>query len=53
LGNPTGNAFLGISRINERHPIKPRTQTGYLELYDQNALPPEKGAAIQIGDLSK
>lgn len=28
-------------------PLEPRTKTGFLSLYGQNALPPEKGAAMQ------
>lgn len=29
------------------HPLEPRTKVGFLALYAQNALPPEKGAAMQ------
>jgi dihydroxy-acid dehydratase len=29
------------------HPLEPRSKTGFLALYAQNALPPEKGAAMQ------
>ena len=28
-------------------PLEPRTKSGFLDLYARNALPPEKGAAMQ------
>jgi dihydroxy-acid dehydratase len=33
-------------------PIEPRTKSGFLAIYAQNALPPEKGAAIQTWELN-
>jgi dihydroxy-acid dehydratase len=34
-------------RYESWKPIEPRTTTGFLAIYAQNALPPEKGAAMQ------
>jgi dihydroxy-acid dehydratase len=34
-------------------PREPRTTSGFLALYAQNALPPEKGAAMQTWELKK
>ncbi len=43
-----------ISRRKETwQPLEPRTKSGFLYLYAQNALPPEKGAAMQTWDISK